>query len=301
MVQKVVGGEEELRKKHVASSAAFVSSPLQYPLRATTVIRESANRNIPINIGTNPMAGATSPVSLLGTLVQQNAEILAGIVLAQLYNEGNPVLYNGFAGIMDMKSATLSMGSPEQALLSAGTSQIAQYYGIPSVFQGCIGESKCWDPQMGYEKTMSAYMGALAGGNMPMGSGHHDNAQIMCYKTLVLDNELWKLVLRAVAGLNMDDEALAVDVIDEVGPGGNYLGHQHTRKNLCREQYITELTDRSNRQMWQRKGSKNILQRAKEKAEDILQEHSCQPLEPALQEELRNIVKQAEKRPNVEI
>jgi trimethylamine--corrinoid protein Co-methyltransferase len=153
---------------------------------------------------------------------------------------------------------------------------------------------------MGYEKTLSAYMGVAAGGNMPMGSGHHDNAQIMCHKTLVLDNEIWKIVLRAIDGFNLDDEAFALNVINEVGPGGNYLTHPHTRKNLRKEQYIPEITDRSVRRMWETTGSKSILQRAKEKAERIVQKHSCNPLEPTLQRELGEIVRQAEKRPSVE-
>jgi len=296
MVAKVVGGTDELRKRHIASSAAFATSPLQYTPRSTMAIRQSAEHNIPINVGTNPMAGATSPISLVGTLIQQNAEILAGVILAQLYNPGNPVIYDGFAGIMDMKSATLSMGSPEQALLSAGTAQIASRYGLPSVFQACIGDSKTWDPQMGYEKVLSAYMTALAGGNLPMGSGHHDNALIMCYKTLVLDNEIWNVVLRAIRGINTDDEAFAINVIHDVGPGGNYLAHQHTSRNLRREQYIPQLTDRTTRDTWKRKGAKSILDRAREKALDILASHHPEPLEKDIQENLRQTVARAERR-----
>ncbi len=296
IVIKVVGGVEALIKRHIISSAAFVTSPLMYRQEATMLIRETAKYNIPINIGTNPMAGATSPISLIGTLIQQNAELLAGIILIQLYNPGNPVIYNGFAGIMDMKTGNLSMGSPEQALLSAGTAEIANYYNLPSVFQGCIGESKVWDPQMAYEKTLSAYMSVIAGGNMPMGSGHHDNASIMCAETLVLDNEIWKIILRAVEGITMDDEAFAVDVINEVGPGGNYLGHKHTRNNLLREQYIPELTDRSTREIWRKKGSKNIFQRSKEKVLKILKDHIPEPLEKNIQKEIKIITRKAEKR-----
>jgi len=265
MAAAVVGSIEELRKKPVLSGGCQFTSPLQIPQEVSNVLVEFASNRIPLSIGSLPLAGATSPITLAGTLAQENAEILAGITLAQLVSPGTPVMYNGVGTIMDMQTANLSMGSPEQALLSAAVAQLSEHYRIPCVINCCLSESKVYDVQVGYEKATSAVLSALAGGDLLMGAGMLQYCEVSCYKALVIDNEIIGYALRIANGINVADETLALDLIEQVGPGGSFLTQEHTRDHFKEEMFLPRLTDRHRRAVWEKRGGKTMEKRAKER------------------------------------
>jgi len=240
------------------------------------------------------MAGASAPVSLAGALVIQNAEILGGIVLSQLVRKGASVLYGSTTTIMDLKITTSPMGCPEIGMVSAAAAKLAQYYGIPSWVAGGWGDSKLPDAQAGHEKTLTALLPALAGANIIYGSGSLEMGTVLDWAQLVMDNEFAGMIKHVVNGIPVNDETLAVDVIHEIGPFGDFISHEHTRKYMRTLQSQPKLIDRRRRDFWLQLGGKDLAERAREEAKYILKTHKPDPLPPEVLSTVRSIVEAAE-------
>lgn len=296
MASTVVGGEDELRKRPIISIAPCITSPLVWGSNALGVLSVMAGKSLPQIISSEPESGATSPVTLAGSLVQQNAEILSGIVLSQLINQGAPVLACTLPSIMDMRCANIACGSVELGLMCGVMAQIYRRYEIPYVGTGGIADSKIPDEQAAYEKTLTALIAAQAGSNLiHLSSGMLESILTTSYEQLVIDNEVLGMVLRAAKGIEVSPETLAVDVIKRVGPKGHFLGQKHTIRRLREEHYITTFTDRNTRRAWEDKGRKDAIKRAKEKVEEILSSHKPEPLEKSVEKKLEEIRKRAQK------
>lgn len=296
MASAVVGGEDELRRRSIISIAPCITSPLHWGENALGVLAVMAEKSLPQIISSEPETGATSPVTLAGSLVQQNAEILSGIVLSQLINPGTPVLACTLPSVMDMLRANIACGAVEAGLMCAAMAQIYRQYGIPHVGTGGIADSKIPDEQAAYEKALTALMAAQAGSNLiHLSSGMLESILATSYEQIVIDNEILGMVLRAARGIEVTQETLAVDVIKKVGPGGHFLAQKHTMKHLRREHYITTLTDRDTRRAWEDRGRKDIIKRAREKVEEILSSHKPEPLEKSVEMKLEEIRKRAQK------
>jgi trimethylamine--corrinoid protein Co-methyltransferase len=240
-------------------------------------------------------AGATGPVTLAGTLAQENAENLAAIVITQVLRPGTPVLYGGIPHIMDMRTATISFGSPEQGLMAVAMAQIAKSYGLPVYINTGLADSKLVDAQSAFEKGLTFLLGALAGGDLIAHLGIAGADQGASLPQLVVDNEMAAYVKRVLRGLNVNDADLAVDVIKEVGHTGLHLAHPHTVANFRRELWIPTLWDRRDWDSWLVAGGKSMAERAAERVEQILREHEPEPIDEALAREIDNIVKSAER------
>lgn len=178
------------------------------------------------------LCGATTPATIAGTLVCTNAEILGGIVLAQLVNPGNPILYGSSTTIMDMKTAQSPVGAPEHAMCSAAVGQLGHYYGIPTNVGGTQADSKCFDVQLGHEKTMTNMLPALTGSNVIYGMGMMEMGMTMSYEQLLADAEIVRMTRRILQGIPVNQDTMALDVIKAVGPANNYLAQKHTRKYM---------------------------------------------------------------------
>ncbi len=150
------------------------------------------------------------------------------------------------------------------------------------------------DLQAGQEKDITSLLPALAGSNLIYGAGMLDSGNSFSSPQLVLDNEIIRMIRRSLQGINVDDVNLAVDLIDEIGPGGHFLAEQHTVDNMHQEQVHPELFDRQGRQGWQDAGGKNAFQRGKTRAKEILNEHQVEPLSAEVQDQLQKIVASAE-------
>ena len=297
MASVVAGGEEELKKRPLLLGFHNPVSPLQLSEKLMEGLMVYAKYKQPILIAPEAQAGATAPVTLAGLLAQQNAEVLSGIVVAELVNPGAPVLYGTVSTIMDMKTGNLAYGAIEAGLINVVTGQLAHYYGLPSRGTGGGTESKISDIQAGFEKAMTLMMAALAGINFIYNAaGTLESTLTASYEQAVIDNEICGMVSRALRGVEISDETLAIDVIEDVGPGGQYLDQRHTLEYLKREHYLPKIINRERMERWERAGSKDLREVAREEAKRILKEHRPEPLDRGVEEDLKKIVKEVEKR-----
>ncbi|MCK4393673.1 trimethylamine methyltransferase family protein [Candidatus Bipolaricaulota bacterium] len=295
MAEVVAGGSKELKKRPLLAINVLSTTPLQLDRTNTQILQELARRGVPLIIGSEPQAGSTAPVTLAGAVLLQNAEALAGITLAQLINPGTPVLMGAVGSIADMRSGAYCSGAVELGIMNVVAAQMSQHYKIPLYATGGMSDSKVSDAQAGYEKALQILMVALAGGNYI-----HDAAGLLefclttSYEQYVIDDEICGMVARALEGISLDTETLALDLIDKVGPGGNFLSERHTVEFFRTEQFLPQISDRQTRQAWEKKGSKTAAERAKEKAKEILQTHHPVPLPADIDRELQDIIKTAE-------
>lgn len=292
----LVGGEEELLKRPFMAGYVDPVSPLTHGKEMVDVILTSAKFGQPIFMTVMAIAGATAPATLAGTLVQQNAEILSGLLIAHLVNPHAPVIYGSVSCIMDMRTTIASVGCPEQGLISAAAAQIARYYGIPCSV-GAESDSKVPDAQASYEKAMSLMMGVMAGADlMDLFMGSTETYNTTSFEQMIIDDEMAGMALRSVKGIEVTDETLATEVIDRVGPGGNYLADKHTLHWFKKKRYNPKLSSRETRNTWEKMGSKDIREKAKEKAIKILAEHEPEPVDKTVWQKIETIVKNIEKK-----
>lgn len=295
MAAAVVGGREKLKKRPIVSSVHCSTAPLQQDGGSMEGALEFAKAGLPVAFYSMPQAGATGPVTLAGSLTVGNAEVLGGLVLAQLASPGAPVIYGTGGAAFDMKFCCRTGGSPEQGLFSAAVGELARYYGLPSVVGGFVSTAKEPSGQACYEKMISGVPQVLSGCSIIVGIGLIEDCNTLPFEELVIDDEIVKMVFRLAQGVRVDDAALALDLIHKVGPGGNYLAERHTLEHLREEQFIPELTDRRSYEAWLRNGAKDIVKRAREKVKAILGEHKPEPLEKDVQREIQSIMKRASK------
>ncbi len=299
MAAIIAGGEESLRSRPNMFTTCNVISPLTFAPEQTEGLIEYAKMGLPVDIASEPQCGATSPATLAGTLVQQTAEILAMITVAQLVNPGTPVLMGTVAAAMDMRNGTISLGGIEAAMMNIAHAQMAQFYKIPSRGTGSNTESKFLDIQAGIEKTMTLMMPALAGINMIFYPGTMDHALTVSLESLVIDHEVCGMIHRTLQGITVEDDSMGVDVIEKVGPGGHFLSQSHTLVNFQKEHYIPRLCNRDSHESWIAQGRSGMLDSAKKTVRKILSEHQPVSLDNAVDKELLAIIAEVEKREGV--
>ena len=198
-----------------------------------------------------------------------------GIMLAQIVKPGTPVIFGSVATSTDLSDLKYLAGSVEMGLLNAAGAQIAQFYQLPFYATGGMTDSKVLDSQSGYESALTGLLCALAGANfIHDAAGLMEFAMTVCYEKYVIDNEILGMVMRAVEGINVNDDTLAFDLIKEVGPGGNFVASKHTRRFMRGEHYLPSLSDRNSREEWEINGRKNIQKRATEMVPRIIAKHN---------------------------
>lgn len=296
MVAVVAGGEEELRRKPFTFTTDNPVTPLQHDRDQTEGALEFAKYGLPIDVTSEPQAGATAPVTLAGLLVQQTADVISGITIIQLANPGNPVWYGTCGSIMDMRVGRIAIGAIEMGLINVASAQIAHFYNIPCRGTASATDSKLLDFQAGFEKAAILTMAVLGGVNKIFYPGTMEGALTVSKESLVLDDEIIGALYRVLEGIDINQTTLALDVIHRVGPGGHYLGQRHTMQFLQREQFIPSLSDRLTRENWEHAGSKSMADRAHERVEEILTQHQVDPLPPQVEAELERIVREVEER-----
>jgi trimethylamine--corrinoid protein Co-methyltransferase len=227
-------------------------------------------------------------------MAQTNAEILSGIVIAELFNPGAPVLYGTVSAISDPRTGNIALGGPETGLINVAHGQLARYYGIPSRGTGGVTDANALGVQSGIEQATTLL---LAGINfIYYAAGPHiESTKTVSYEQLVIGDELCGIVSRILHGIEVDDESLAVDVMREVGPEGMFIGHRHTLERF-QENFIPKIMNRDGRETWERKGSKTVQDLARETITRILASHHPKPLDPDVDRELTSIVREVEKR-----
>lgn len=285
----VCGGVEEMRRRPLCVAGTCPKSPLNLDRGICESIIVLARAGVP-NMNMSALtSGGTGPVTLAGTIVLHNAEMLACIVLAQLSAKGAPSIYGSCTSALDLRRATATYGCPEIAMFSAAISELTQYYRIPSVVAGFWTDSSSSDLQCGHEKTLNGLLPALTGAGMIFGTGCLAAGMIGSFGQLVADNEMIAMVRRVLKGVPINDVELALDLIESVGPKGNFLAEQHTIDHMKAAQIHPELLDRSTG-----KGGPSFTENADEKAAALLAQHQPQPLKPEVQKLIKEIITETE-------
>jgi trimethylamine--corrinoid protein Co-methyltransferase len=284
-----VGGMDTFRKGPVITVSVCPTSPLGLLPDCCDVVIEAARQGVGLWIIPMALAGATSTVTLAGTLVTTNAETLGALVLAQLTRRGTPCTYSNTSTSMDLRTGIGAVGAPELSIVAVGVAKLAQYYRLPSLVGGGMSDSKIPDAQAAYETTLSALTAALAGANVIFGAGTLDQLLTFDYAKLVMDAELIGMITKVVGGIDVTDEPMAVDVIHQVGPLGEFMTHDHTYDHM-RETSQTSLFDRNLRDVWVTAGGKDLTDRAYERARAILKNHKPKPLPRGVASAMQSII-----------
>lgn len=288
--EMVAGGADKLRERPFVSFITLMVSPLVMDWHYTDFLIEVARKGLPLAVPSEPLAGATSPVTIAGTITINLAESLAGLTLAQLVNPGCPAFIGTTSSIMDMNTGTYVAGAIESSMINAGIAQMAQYYDLPLYATGGQSDSKLNDTQAGYESACQAMTLGLSGANwIHDAAGLLENCTTVSYEKTVIDNEILGNVIRLLRGVEVNEETLAIDVIKAVGPAGNFLANEHTAINFRKEFLIPKVADRWNRITWEQKGSMDAHARAHKLVERILRDHRATPIDPEVQAEIRHM------------
>lgn len=278
MAAIIAGGKKELQERPLVSFiTSWMLSPLRLNSEVTTILIEIARHRMPVALSSVAIMGLTSPITMAANLSLTHAEQLAGIVLCQLVNPGTPVVYGGCPGVADMRDMSFIPGSIERQILNAAISQLAQHVHVPNYNLAGVTDAKIPDIQAGYEKAFGLGLTALAGSNYI----HHAAGRVkdgVAYEQYVIDNEIIGMAKRAVRGIQVNAETMAIDQIIAAGPGANYLTHDHTLKYLRDEFYHTLISDRRERKVWENAGGLDTRERARREAKKILAEHRPQKI-----------------------
>jgi trimethylamine--corrinoid protein Co-methyltransferase len=273
-----------------------ISSPLVIPWDQAQGILDYASANHPLHMLSGPIRGATGPTTMAGTLVQQNVEILAGTVLAQLVRQETGIIYVGYATAMDMRYGTYASGTIDVGIMAVAVAQIARYYGMPSSVFFPMTDSKIPDAQAVYEKHLQTLLCALSGINYIMPLGGLDNEGTHSAIQIVIDNEVCGMIGQVLEGITVDEERLAIELIKTVGPTpGNYLEQEHTRQHWREDYRIPRISIRQGYDTWIASGGESLVARAKAIAQEIMETHKPPPLDPRVDRELDKILQAAEK------
>ncbi|MDW7730092.1 MAG: trimethylamine methyltransferase family protein [Bacillota bacterium] len=288
-------GDMELFKRR-PSVTMFVCpiTPLTMGKDCCEITIETARLGLGLAVIPMALSGATSAVTLAGTLITHNVETLSAIILAQLVRKGTPCTYCSMSTIMDLKKMVGAVGTPELGILSAGAIKLAQYYQLPSFVGGGISDSKIPDAQVGYEYAMNCLLGSLSGGNVVYGAGALELGLTIDFAKLVMDVDMIAYVQRILRGYSITDEQLAVDLIHSVGPAGEFMSASHTFNHM-REQSHPRIFDRSNRSAWESDGHKDAAERAYEEAAAVLSSHKPKALPEGASAQIKMIIDDFEK------
>ncbi len=281
------GGKKAIANKPVTISLINSLSPLQFSEEMASSLIELARYGQPCVIAALIMAGSSGPVTQAGVLVLQNAEILAGITLAQLVNPGTPVVYGSTSSAMDMRSGGLSIGAPEYAMFVSAAAQMARFYNLPSRSGGALTDSHLPDIQAGMESALSLLTSARNGVNFILHAAGILGSYIsMSFEKFLLDEELCGMVRKIVSPVVVSDEQIDLDMIQKVGIGGEYLTQPKTFK-LCRtEFFMPKCANRLNFEGWQQAGSLDAEKRATQILEQRLAHYQKPDIDPAAERDL---------------
>ncbi len=293
MLVAVVGSEKELAEKPIAVFDACPSPPLKWSDITCQNLIDCAKNNIPAQLISMPMAGATSVVTLAGAVVQHTAECLSGVTINQLSNPGAPIVWGGSPATFDMRKGTTPMGAIGTWMMNCAYIQVGKELGMPTHSYLGMTDAKIVDAQCGLESS-SAFFAALAGANMVAGPGMMDYESCLSYEKMVIDAEILGMAKRLIAGIDGRQTPIALDIIQELGHKADYLAHPHTMKWFREELYIpSEVIDRDTLEAWEKKGSKSTWERAQDRVDDLLAKYQPSPMSSEVKKELRVITTKA--------
>ncbi len=300
IMSAAVGSREEVLRRKLVSFVCCFKSPFVYGEENCRVLFECARLGLPLLIETDPISGATAPVTIAGLLVQQAAELLFGITMAQLVKPGAPVFFANAPTVMDMRSGDVSEGCPERCLYYIYCAQLCRFYDIPSCGVPGTSDAKSNDLQSGIERTATLFTSALAGYNLLYSAAGTINSVLTSsLEGIVVDDELYGYLRRVLRGVDFSPETVqsSMDVIGNVAhTGRSFLTERHTKDFLRREHWIPSIMDRRTYEVFAASDKKGILDFARDKAKKVLAEHAPPALPEGAKKTIDEVVERAQRR-----
>lgn len=290
----IAGSEDKFDRAPFIALYTEPSSPLMHSKESLEKLMYCNEKGIPCVYTVGMMAGATAPITAAGVLVSANCELLSGLVISQLKKKGAPMVYGGMVTNMDMSTGEFLYGSPELYLRQAVLHEMAKYYQLPHFGVGGCSDSCIFDQQAGWDNAFTLLTAALSGVNLVHDVGYLGQGLISSLESCVMCDEGIGLIKRFMKGIDVNLDTLAIDVIDQVGPGGHYLDTEHTLKHFKEELWTPSLMNREKLDVWKMNGKKTYGDKAKAKVEYILNNHQPEALSSAIQDEVREIITKLE-------
>ena len=295
MLVALRGDEERAAAYPLCCPVLEPISPLRFPRDGIDVLYETARLNLPVPIGPMAQMGLSAPMSKAGTLALENAEILAGICITQLIRPGMPVCYGGICHAFDMRTTQMIFGGPEQAIFGVAMTQMGKRYRLPVYINVGLTDSKCPDAQAGLETGVTLALGAAAGADIFGHMGICGVDQASSLDMLVLQEEIIAYVEDLMGDLDFSDEAMGMDLVAQVGPGGSFIDTEHTARRFRGELWFPGLLDRRFYEAWRDGGASDVAMRCRRRREELLETHEVTPLDADVDRELTRIVESAER------
>jgi len=286
----VSGGEQEFQRNPFFIIYGQFTSPLQHGVEGLQRLLFCAQHRIPLIYVPTIMSGMSGPIDMPGSLALGNAETLAGLTIHQLANCGAPFIYGGCICSFDMRCATIAYGAPEWHVTGAMMSQLSRRYDLPIFSTGGCTDAKCVDEQACIEAAMSMLLAALGGGNIIHDVAYLEIGLCGALDFIVINDEIIALTRQMLRNYTIDARSLALDVVDRVGPGGQFVGEDDTVERYREAAWYPSLFDRSARHEWEAKGSKRLGEMAKARARELLRTHEPEPLDEALATEIDKVL-----------
>ncbi|MGD2147949.1 MAG: trimethylamine methyltransferase family protein [Anaerolineae bacterium] len=294
MAAAIAGGQDALREKPFLIQYSEPTPPLRHSYGALSKLFLCAEREIPVCYPPGAMLGGSAPITFAGAIAQVNAEAISGIVLHQLKRKGAPIISGYGAVPLDMKTSVFSYGAPGHVLTKSACTQLYRHYGIPS-WSTVGSDAHVLDAQAGIEHAIGTLMAALDGSNLIHDAGYLGQGLLGDPRAILMSDEIISYVKHILRGFRIDRDTLAVGVIRDVGPGGDFIAHDHTYEHFRGEQWQPGLFNRDDPDTWRIKGSEPYDQVLTERVREILATHAAPPLPEAVQVQLDEIAERAER------
>ncbi|GAA6179104.1 trimethylamine methyltransferase family protein [Shimia sp. NS0008-38b] len=292
MLHMIAGSEDAWRARpFVSNSNCFVVPPMKFATESCEVMEACIRGGMPVLLLSAGMAGATAPSTIAGAIVQATAECLAGIVYVNALKPGHPAIFGTWPFGLDLRTGAMTVGSGEQALLSAGCAQMHKFYGLPGGAAAGASDAKLPNMQAGWEQMCSNVMAGLSGLNMVYeAAGMHASLLGFCHESLILGNDLIGQALRCVRGIEVDEETLALEQIRDVclGGPGHYLGTEATLSRMQKDHVYPSMGDRTSPKEWAEIGKPDLVAKAKAHKEGILATTPPARFDPILDKAIRD-------------
>lgn len=289
MAEAAAGGVERLRLNPTLLLYAEPTTPLQHSQTATEKLLYLAEQSLPIVHSPAPMMGGTAPITLAGGLALGNAEVLSSLVIHQLKRRGAPFVYGTGLHHLDMQTAISVYGAPEFQLARIAVAEMGRYYGLPTWGYAGHSDSPVMDEQAASDTTFSVLVALLIGANLVHDIGYLEAGLTTSPEMIVFTDEVIGMMRRFAGGFKLDAESLAMEVIHQVGPGGNFLTEDHTLAHF-REFWQPQLFDRRRLEDWREAGSKRLTDRLRQKTIQLMESHQPPPLPLAVTQKIENLL-----------
>ena len=285
--EAVAGGTAALAERPFCGCYINVTAPLRHNADSLQKLLFLAGKGLPTTYTPMVLRGVSGPVTSAGAIALANAGELVGVVLAQLVREGAPIIHSGgYGDVFDMRTMVGAYAGPESY---GGRSAMAAFYALPSFGLGGASDSKLPDEQAAAEAALTLMMESLAGVNLVHDLGYLESGKCCSLQMIAICDELAGYIRHFRRGVEVSDQTLALDLIAELGPEGDYLSSEHTVRHF-REGWLPTLFDRNHYDGWAQSGAKSLGQRARERVEELLQSHKPVPLPPKTKSRIAEIL-----------